>query len=399
MTSPDAGVAMREAMAAHKAGRFAEAEAGYRSVLVSKPADPKAHYYLGLLHFHRGETNRALEHMRQCVRYAPNHPHAWNTLGAMFIEAGSRPEATQAYRRATETAPDMGEGWHNLGICLRDEGDFEGAIACLRTAVARQPDYARAYEALGLLLYQLERVPEASQVYGNWLSVDPANPTARHMAAATSQQDIPARAGDEYVRKLFDDSAGTFDVGLGRLGYRAPHLVASALATCAHGRLLAAALDAGCGTGLCGPLLREHVQKLVGIDLSPRMIERSTARGCYDELAVSELSLYMRSHPGEFDAVISADTLVYFGDLQEPLCAARETLRTGGFLIFTLEALSDSAAANYKLEAHGRYAHSEGYVQRSVQESGLELQTLTTQVLRQERAKDVTGFLVVSRKA
>ena len=33
-------------------------------------------------------------------------------------------------------------------------------------------------------------------------------------------------------------------------------------------------LDLGCGTGLCGPLLRPYARALAGVDLSPQMLER-----------------------------------------------------------------------------------------------------------------------------
>jgi predicted TPR repeat methyltransferase len=397
MASPDADAAMRAAMTAHKAGRLAEAEEGYRAVLRSKPTDPKAFYYLSLLHFHRDDTTAALEYMRQCLRYAPNHPHAWNSLGAMLIAQGSRSEAKQAYRRVTETAPNRGEGWYNLGICLRDEGDMDGAIDCLRTSIAREPGYSRAYEALATLLYQLERVPEAAAVYSDWASRDPANPIARHMATATSRTDTPARAADEYVRKLFDDSANTFDSDLRKLDYRAPALVAAALAERARGEALPHVLDAGCGTGLCGPLVREHCQKLWGVDLSPRMIDLARARGCYDELIVAELCAFMRSRPAGLDAIVSADTLVYFGDLAEPLGAAREALRPGGVFIFTLESPPEETSEDFRLEVHGRYSHRESYVRRVLATHGFNCQALANAVLRKERDTDVASLLVVAQ--
>ena len=393
----DADVAMKEAMAAHKAGRFTEAEAGYHDVLRSRPADPKPYYYLGLLNFHRGDTNSAIGHMRQCLQYAPNHPHAWNALGSMLIAAGAHSEARDAYRRVTETAPNMGEGWYNLGICLRNEGDIDGALSSLRTSIDRQPDYFRSYEALGALLYRLERQSEAAQVYVDWAVREPTNPVAQHMAAATSHGPAPPRAADDYVRKLFDESAGTFDTDLARLAYRAPHLVSSTLARYAGGKILTTVLDAGCGTGLCGPLLRQHCQTLEGVDLSPQMLDRARARGCYDELVEAELSAFMRSHLDRFDAIVSADTLVYFGDLVEPFGAARDALRPGGVLIATLEASGAHAPADFKLEAHGRYAHSEDYVRRSTQATGLRLDALSNEVLRQEHGRDVPGFLLVAR--
>ena len=389
-------------MVAHKAGRFAEAEAGYRRVLEVRPADPKAMYYLGLLHHHRGDTVGAIGLLRRCLALAPSNAHAWNTLGGLHIAAEQPGEAREAYRRMTEAAPAMGEGWYNLGVCLRDEGDIEGAMESLRASVVNQPDYFRSYEALATLLYRLDRVSEAAEVYREWATREPANPTARHMAAATSQQNVPARAADEYVRSLFDGSAKSFDADLERLGYRAPKLVADALTTVLLSPsvgtpVVGTLLDAGCGTGLCGPLLRTRSVSLVGVDLSAQMIERARGRGCYDELVVAELSAFMQSRADAFDAIVSADTLVYFGALEEPLAAARVALQAGGWFVFTLERKAVESEAEYGLGAHGRYWHAENYVQRAVVSAGFAIEVLARETLREERGEPVAGLLVVAR--
>ena len=52
-------------------------------------------------------------------------------------------------------------------------------------------------------------------------------------------------------------------------------------------------LDAGCGTGWCGPHVRPYARRLTGVDLSPAMIERAEARRVYDELVVAELTEYL----------------------------------------------------------------------------------------------------------
>jgi predicted TPR repeat methyltransferase len=223
------------------------------------------------------------------------------------------------------------------------------------------------------------------------------------MAAAASGENVPGRASDEYVRDLFDQAAEKFDSKLEQLTYRAPALVAKALVD--HVKTpLDSVLDAGCGTGLCGPLLREHCRQLSGVDLSAKMIEHARARACYDELRIAELSAFMESRPGAFEAVISADTLVYFGALEEPLRSVHETLRDSGWLIFTVEALvgSQLQTANeiesHRLEFHGRYSHSERYIRSALAEAGFTLEALTQETLRQELDRDVPGYLVVARR-
>lgn len=398
MSRPDPILA--NAMAAHQAGRLKEAAAGYQQVLRRRPKDPDALHFFGLLHFHRGQGVEAVRLIMHSLECAPGNPHAWNNLGNILSTQDKMPEAREAYRRVTVLAPAMAEAWYNLGICLRDAGEFKAAAEHFQTAIGHQPDFMRAYEYLGMLLYRVGDFEQAATVYRSWVTRDPANPLARHMAAATSGIDIPERADAQYVTKLFDRYAASFDSSLKNLGYRAPEIVASALAT--HITRPAGALtilDAGCGTGLCGPLLRPLCKRLAGVDLSAKMIERARERGSYDELVVSELCEFMQSRHRQFDVVVSADTLEYFGALDQVSRAARHTLRTGGLLLFTVEALPADATEPYKLLVHGRYAHSDQYVRRCLEEAGFEILELRSEVLRMERLQEVAGFLVVARVA
>lgn len=43
-------------------------------------------------------------------------------------------------------------------------------------------------------------------------------------------------------------------------------------------------LDLGCGTGLVGSWFRDYARKLVGVDISPTMLDMATKKGCYHEL-------------------------------------------------------------------------------------------------------------------
>jgi predicted TPR repeat methyltransferase len=141
-------------------------------------------------------------------------------------------------------------------------------------------------------------------------------------------------------------------------------------------------------------------RRLVGVDLSKSMVEKARARAVYDELVVEELSQFMRSRPNTFDVVASADTLVYFGALEEPLVAARQCLHPGGILVFTVERLDPAVSGGpYRLETHGRYSHAEGYVREVAAGAGFTAITSETQVLRRERGKDVVGHLVACEAA
>ena len=158
-------------------------------------------------------------------------------------------------------------------------------------------------------------------------------------------------------------------------------------------------LDAGCGTGLCGPLLRPMASQLVGVDLSAGMLSRAHERQVYDELIVGELCAFMSDRIGAFDAVILADTLIYFGDLGLAFRAAHTTLPPGGLLAFAVESLGDTEPGpGYRLELHGRYTHRASYVEQSLRETGYALLTMDRMVIRRERNADVEGLAVLARK-
>jgi predicted TPR repeat methyltransferase len=127
------------------------------------------------------------------------------------------------------------------------------------------------------------------------------------------------------------------------------------------------------------------------------MIEKARARGGYDELVVAELTAYLQAHPDAYDGVISADTLIYFGDLAPVLDAAHGALRPGGWLAFTLEVL-EGAGDRYELSSSGRYQHTRDHTRAIVEAAGFDRITIGTDALRKEHGKVVSGWVVLARR-
>jgi predicted TPR repeat methyltransferase len=110
-----------------------------------------------------------------------------------------------------------------------------------------------------------------------------------------------------------------------------------------------------------------------------------------------ELCEFMRSRPAAFDIVLSADTLVYFGALEEALAAAATCLRPGGLLAFTVERLETTdPATTFTLGVHGRYMHTAAYLGATLEAARFETREIAPVVLRTELGTDVHGFAVVA---
>jgi predicted TPR repeat methyltransferase len=201
------------------------------------------------------------------------------------------------------------------------------------------------------------------------------------------------------VRNVFDNYAANFDAHLSRLGYRAPQLLQAAI-TQVVGEPTAALdiLDAGCGTGLCGPLLRPFARRLVGVDLAEAMLAKARERDIYDELSAGELTAFIAARPRSYDVIVSADTLVYFGDLGAVARAAADALRDGGVLAFSLERSAQGNDLGYRLEDHGRFSHHPDYVRRVLTDARLTVSRIDAETPRNEAGVPVAGLVVVARK-
>ncbi|HET7540424.1 MAG TPA: tetratricopeptide repeat protein [Polyangiaceae bacterium] len=420
----------REAFQARDSERLATARTVYERILEAVPEHAQALHLLGVLLHQAGETERGLELIARAMSAKPNDATMYNNLGNILTEKERHSEAAVAYRRAIELGYEGANAESNLGVSLTAVGELEEAMAAFQRALAIDPKHAGTHGNLGRILFRvrryLEAIPhlqqaiaaepyfeaarltlalafqkagrheEAVEALRAWQAVMPDQPDAAHFLAAFSQQDVPDRASDSFVRSAFDAAAAKFDAQLRELDYHAPELLAAAIAPvlgAPNGGLHV--LDAGCGTGLCAASLRPYAQRLCGVDLSPAMLEQAQRRGGYDELVEAELTAYMAARPAQFDVIVSADTLCYFGDLSAVLAAARGALRPRGLLAFTVER-SPSSASPFLLQLHGRYCHAEDYVRRSLADAGFELHTLDIATLRMEAGEPVTGLVVVA---
>jgi len=149
---------------------------------------------------------------------------------------------------------------------------------------------------------------------------------------------------------------------------------------------------------LCAPLLKPYAGTLTGVDLSNGMLDKARGRNLYDALEQAELCAYMQQHPGGFDLIVSADTLVYFGTLVDAVAAASRALRPGGWLCFTVEALGEGEPGDYRLQHHGRYAHSRTYLAALAQRQGLVVLRLEPVILRHDAGQPVAGWLALVQR-
>ncbi len=437
MESPERELTLEEAIELaillQKNDQLVEAHELYRRALALVPDHPRALHYAGVLAHQQGRRSEAVALIERSLELEPDHADWQSNLGIVLQGDGRFDAAIAAYRRAIDLDPNHANAYSNLGVLLRATGKPSEAEAAYRTAIRLDAAHVDAYTNLGILLNGLQRteeaaacyckvitlrprhrearkllalahctlgaIPEAVRIFEEWLAEEPGDPIALHMLAACTGRAIPARASDGFVEKTFDGFAASFESKLERLSYRAPSLVAAMVEASGIEPLKQLdVLDAGCGTGLCGPLVAPYARRLVGVDLSAGMLEQARQKSVYDTVERAELTGYLRDHREAFDMIVSADTLVYFGDLEPVLTAAAGALRPNGSFVFTLEhAAGDGAGVDYRLEWHGRYSHSRAYAERVLSLAGL-LGEVSQAVLRTEAGAPVAGLVFRATK-
>jgi predicted TPR repeat methyltransferase len=384
-------------------GRLPQAEALLQAVISADAENADAHNFLGVLRAQQGRGDDAIQLIRRALEVSPEYADAWNNLGLLLRAIPNYSAALEAFDKAVEYGPHLLQAHLSRARLHRRAGRFDEALAAFRCALKIDPTHSETHQAIGNLLNRMNRFDDAAEAFSDWHRIDPSHPIAAHLAAAHRIGAVPARASDAYVRTTFDRFAPGFDQNMEIIQYRAPQLLAAAIKDLYRQDGHLDVLDAGCGTGLCGSELAPYARRLVGVDLSQAMVERARQRGTYDELIVAELTNYLVSQRVKYDLIVSADTLVYFGALDEVIAAAAGALREGGHLLFTVERFEPAAgstgpAADFFLNPHGRYSHREAYLRRCIASAGLELAGLNSETLRREKDVPVDGLVVVARK-
>jgi predicted TPR repeat methyltransferase len=195
--------------------------------------------------------------------------------------------------------------------------------------------------------------------------------------------------------EYFDSFAESFDAKLiGVLGYDVPEKICSAVREVTPANHKYEAVDVGCGTGLCAPLLRPFSEQLIGVDLSPKMLEQAAKRGVYDQLRCEEITAFLNHSPAHFDLVVAADVLIYIGDVMPIFAAAAAAIRAGGLFAFSTETWTGE---RYRLRPSGRFSHSPQYIRALAGPAFVEYVCLET-TIRLEAGTPVLGTLFVFQR-
>jgi predicted TPR repeat methyltransferase len=422
-----AKAAFLEGVQHSEAGRHAQAEACFEASLALWPQRSSTLFNLGAMRVRLGKFAAALQALDGALALDAEQADAWCQRGIALLELDRADDAIASFERALRIDAHHAPSLVQLGCTLNELHEHERALGVFERLLKANDASAEAWFRHGQTLQALERHAQALPSYERSLALDAAQPQAwinragilkdagrvsdaiaayRAALAHGAERELvefllaplegrsASSAPRSYVQGLFDEYAERFDEHLlGALRYRGHEILVQTLQRVAPQRRFERALDLGCGTGLCGPLLKAMAAQVDGVDLAPQMLEQARRRGVYDQLVQADVVEHLRSTGTRYDLMAAADVFTYFGDIEPVFAAAAPVLLPGGLFAFLVEAAPDSV--DFELRGSLRFAHSRRHVEAAALRRGYRLLQCVREPMREDQRQPIEAWYVV----
>jgi predicted TPR repeat methyltransferase len=382
-----------------RTGRLAEAVKHFHLAFQIDPSEAVIAQNLAAALAQLNRFSEAIPFQRQVVALNPFNADAQTALAFSLSQVSNYGEAELYYTEALKLDPRHFVARINLGLALVDQGKTVHALEQAQILAHAENEAGFPHGAFGILLARAGRPDGAKVCFERYLAGHPGEADAIAMLLGAVGGALPSRATHQQITQLYTLQAERWgQVAEAAGGYQGHRLVGDALTQL---NVLPAdtILDVGCGTGLVGELLRPQVRQLIGIDLSEPMLAQAREKNVYDGLHRGDLLEYLISHPQSCDIVVSAATLIHFGELNAVLEAVARCLRPRGLFVFTVFPNDDdpSAVAVGTLNGQAQnccFRHGATYIARTAAAYGFTVQVSRREVHEYARKKAIPGLIV-----
>jgi len=126
-------------------GRFREAEKFFLRLREHDRYRHVARYHLGMVAYHLGKYNNAIQHLRQYLQDRPEDPRVHARMGMAYLQLGEHKRAREACNQALMVDPGSRLARYALGCSLLEEGKPADALRVFKEALQEHPDHMEAY--------------------------------------------------------------------------------------------------------------------------------------------------------------------------------------------------------------------------------------------------------------
>lgn len=377
-------------------GNFKKAIDNYLNRLQFQPDHPDSWYGLAQALMEENEIEKAIEAFEKVLMLDNNYPEINHSLATAYLKSGDPEKALNFYFRQISQAP-MIESYFNMGVIFMNKNRNKDAIQYFEHAVKLDPDYLPIYINLGAIYLKLNNVDQAIKNYKKALDLKPNDAEIQHILAAISEEKTPEAAPKEYLEHLFNQYSSFYDQHLTKyLHYKVPEALYKMIQQETNiEEAKWKILDLGCGTGLCGEYFKKFAEKLIGIDISSKMIEAAKEKKIYDELQVGDIQTTIEKYKN-LDLILAADVFTYIGELATLFNKIYHALKPGGYFAFSVEKTNTEP---YLLQKTIRYAHSKNYLKSLIEKNNFTEINFENIILRKQYQSKIEGYLVLLQRS
>jgi type IV pilus assembly protein PilF len=159
---------------------------------------------LAVGYFEQGQTNVALDELKQVIASDPSFPDAYNQRGLIYMRLNDMRQAEDSFRRAVSLNPRDGNVQHNFGWLMCQQGRYEEAARAYEVAMAN-PMYAgraKTLMAQGLCEARAGKTAEAERSLARSYELDAGNPVTGYNLAGLLFRRGDFNRAQFYIRRL-----------------------------------------------------------------------------------------------------------------------------------------------------------------------------------------------------
>lgn len=369
----------------------------FQALMALAPKHAAGQFQLGRLLLHQAKYHEAIKAFAAIEQDHPHHFETQSNLATCYLKIGRIKDAKTHYLKALALAPSDLQVLFNLGVIHMQQDLVKDAIQYYLQAAAHHPESFDVHNNLGVAYMIAKDVKAATREFERASELEPRNEAVQHVLNILKNSKDVSVSPQSYIRTLFDSYADHYDSHLMQaLQYRVPALFLTemeALHFAPNHDL--DILDLGCGTGLCGEVFKPYAKKLIGVDLSEKMLSLAQQKQIYDELIAADVMDFLSQQKTTYDVIIAGDVVVYFGDLNEFFAGIDRALKTDGIFLFNTEI---SEKADFVMTVTGRFAHHQRYIVQLAKQHHLQILKQDKVGMRMQEEKPVEGYLYLLRK-
>lgn len=273
---------------------------------------------------------------------------------------------------------------YDLGVRFAARGKLHDAIFRFQMALKARPGWADAYYQQGLCHMRLEKFDKAAQDFAAALQHAPTHQDARYLLAVVAPERVPAdkmptSMPAHMVQGFFQEIAPNYAAIEKESNYQAPVKMVEALRPLLPSLSELYVMDAGCGMGHLAMRWRKVASHLIGVDVTPGMVEQAkaayTASGdtLFDEVFEGDIRALSQYAPaGSQDVVLCGNVLQFVGALEGFFHEAAQCLKPSGLLAITVEPYTPGVTGKGFgiVRSSARFGHHITYIQQVAADCG-----------------------------